>query len=67
MRLLALTHLSTRYFPREVRAEAQAVFPSTVVPRDFDVIEVPFPERGEPVLVKGGREPEPAAAIVPRG
>ena len=65
VRLLALTHLSTRYFPREVRAEAQAVYASTVVPRDFDVIEVPFPERGEPVLVKGGREPEPDAAAVP--
>ncbi len=26
--------------------------PSTVVPRDFDAIEVPFPERGGPALVK---------------
>ena len=36
------------------------MFPATVVPRDFDSIEVPFPERGEPVLVKGEREPAPA-------
>jgi ribonuclease Z len=62
VRLLALTHLSTRYFPREVRAEARAVFAPTVVPRDFDVIEVPFPERGEPELVKSHREPDPAGA-----
>src|SRR5215217_87668 len=60
VRLLALCHLSTRYFPREVRDEARAVFPATVVPHDFDTIEVPFPERGEPVLVKGDREPAPA-------
>src|SRR3954451_7679397 len=59
VRLLALTHLSTRYFPREVREEARATFPNTVVPRDFDAIGVPFPERGEPALVKP--EPEPAA------
>ena len=52
MRLLALTHLSTRYFPRDVRDEARAVFPDTIVPRDFDSIEIPFPERGEPHLVK---------------
>jgi ribonuclease Z len=52
VKLLALTHLSTRYFPREIRDEARAVFPATVVPRDFDTIEVPFPERGEPHLVK---------------
>jgi ribonuclease Z len=52
VRLLALTHLSTRYFPRDVRDEARAVFPETIVPRDFDTIEVPFPERGEPHLVK---------------
>jgi ribonuclease Z len=50
--LLALTHLSTRYFPREVRDEARATFANTVVPRDFDAIEVPFPERGEPQLVR---------------
>jgi ribonuclease Z len=57
VRLLALTHLSTRYFPRDVRDEARALFPNTVVPRDFDAIEVPFPERGEPALVKAEREP----------
>ncbi len=42
VRLLALTHLSTRYFGSELAEEARAVFPDTVVPRDFDVIEVPF-------------------------
>jgi ribonuclease Z len=61
VRLLALTHLSTRYFPRDVRDEARATFPGTVVPRDFDAIDVPFPERGEPALVKAEREPAPAA------
>ena len=61
VRLLALTHLSTRYFPRDVRDEARATFPGTVVPRDFDAIEIPFPERGEPVLVKPEREPAPAS------
>jgi ribonuclease Z len=62
VRLLALTHLSTRYFPRDVRDEARATFPATVVPRDFDAIAVPFPERGEPSLVKPEREPAPAPA-----
>jgi ribonuclease Z len=62
VKLLALTHLSTRYFPREIRDEARAVFAGTIVPRDFDGIEIPFPERGAPALVKGGQEPDPAAA-----
>ena len=62
VRLLALTHLSTRYFPRDIREEARAVFPNTVVPRDFDEVAVPFPERGEPAIVKPEREPEPAGA-----
>jgi ribonuclease Z len=62
VRLLALTHLSTRYFPRDIREEARAIFPNTVVPRDFDEIAVPFPERGEPAIVKPEREPEPAGA-----
>jgi ribonuclease Z len=64
--LLALTHLSNRYFGPEIAREAQAIFPETVVPRDFDVVEVPFPERGTPQLVKGGaahrREPEPVSS-----
>jgi ribonuclease Z len=56
VRLLALTHLSTRFFPREIREEARATFASTVVPRDFDAIDVPFPERGGPELVKPAAE-----------
>ena len=48
MRLLALTHVSPRYFGPELADEARAVFPDTVVPRDFDLIEVPFAERGTP-------------------
>ena len=56
VRLLALTHLSARYAGREVLDEARALFPRTVVPRDFDLIQVAFPERGEPDLVeRGGR------------
>ena len=52
--LLALTHLSNRYFGPEVGREARTIFPATVVPKDFDVIDVPFPERGLPQLVRGG-------------
>jgi ribonuclease Z len=52
--LLALTHLSNRYFGPEIVREARTIFPETVVPKDFDVIDVPFPERGPPRLVKGG-------------
>jgi ribonuclease Z len=54
VKLLALTHLSNRYFGPEIVREARAVFPDTVVPRDFDIIDVPFPERGAPRLLKGG-------------
>jgi ribonuclease Z len=54
VQLLALTHLSTRYSGGDVVREARAVFAETVVPRDFDVIEVPFRERGAPQLVKAG-------------
>lgn len=53
-RMLVLTHLSNRYFGPEIAREARAIFPETVVPRDFDIIDVPFPERGAPRLVKGG-------------
>jgi ribonuclease Z len=52
VRLLALTHLSTRYAGGELRDEARAIFPRTELPRDFDTIEVPFAEKGEPELVR---------------
>jgi ribonuclease Z len=59
--VLALTHVSSRYFGSELAREAREVFPETVVPRDFDVIEVPFPERGAPRLIRGGANAEPAS------
>ncbi len=73
--LLALTHLSNRYFGGEIEREAQEVFHETVVPRDLDIIVVPFPERGSPELVKGGathrHDPPPlkseAVAAAPEG
>jgi ribonuclease Z len=63
VRMLALVHVSTRYHVRRVRDEARAVFPRAVVPRDFDAVEIPFPERGEPALVRW--DPEHAAEPEP--
>ncbi len=67
VRLLALTHFSTRYAVSALRDEARAIFPKVVVPRDFDTIEVPFPERGEPQLVRWDSRrdaaDEPAEAV----
>jgi ribonuclease Z len=68
--LLALTHLSNRYFGPEAAREARAVFPDTVVPRDFDIIEARYQERGGPRLIKGGalprrRESAPAEETAP--
>ncbi|HEX8086688.1 MAG TPA: ribonuclease Z [Solirubrobacteraceae bacterium] len=62
VRMLALTHLSTRYGGREIKDEARAVFPATVVPRDFDVIEIPFAEKGDPEVVRPARGDDPSAA-----
>ena len=58
VKLLALTHVSTRYFGHQVVEEATQLFPSTVVPRDFDLVAIPFPERGEPELVRSGARSE---------
>lgn len=54
VKLLALTHVSTRYFGHQVVEEATQLFPETVVPRDFDVVSIPFPERGRPELIRSG-------------
>jgi ribonuclease Z len=71
VRLLALTHVSSRYGGGQLREEARAVFAATEAPRDFDTIEVPFPERGGATLLRwsdrqareraGGREDLEAA------
>ncbi len=72
VRLLALTHLSSRYGGGEIREEARAIFPTAVVPRDFDTIDVPFPERGPARLVRWSERqarepahPEPQADSPP--
>ena len=55
VKLLALIHVSPRYAGPDLRDEARAVFERTIVPRDFDRVELPFPERGDPVHVKAER------------
>lgn len=50
VRLLVLTHVSSRYAGGEMRDEARAVFAATEAGRDFDTIDVPFPERGRASL-----------------
>ena len=73
VRMLALTHISSRYAGPELRDEARAVFGATDVLRDFDTIEVPFPERGRASLERWserkarerGPEGEPASRAEP--
>jgi ribonuclease Z len=65
--LLALTHLSSRYFAPIIEKEAREVFEQTVVPKDFDVIEIPYRERGEPQLVKWRDYRERTLAKEPTG
>jgi ribonuclease Z len=54
VKLLALVHISSRYHVGKVIEEARDVFEPTVAPKDFDVIDLPFPERGEPKLLPNG-------------
>jgi ribonuclease Z len=65
VRLLALTHFSSRYAGGELREEARAVFAATEAPRDFDTIEVPFPERGPAKLVRWAERQALIAAQAP--
>ena len=55
--MLALVHASTRYDVRDLLAEAREVMPGAIAPRDFDVVEIPFPERGGPRLIERGAKP----------
>jgi ribonuclease Z len=61
VKLLALVHISSRYHVGTVIEEAKEVFEPTVAPKDFDVIELPFPERGEPKLIPNGAAERPVA------
>jgi len=54
VKMLALVHISSRYHVGTVLEEAREVYEPSFAPRDFDVIEIPFPERGEPRLVPNG-------------
>jgi ribonuclease Z len=54
VKMLALVHISSRYHVGKVLEEAREVYAATVAPRDFDSVEVPFGERGEPKLVQNG-------------
>jgi len=59
--MLALVHISSRHFVPDILAEARAAFTATVAPRDFDLIDIPLPERGGPELIKDGSRAGPAA------
>ncbi|MBI5311074.1 MAG: ribonuclease Z [Actinobacteria bacterium] len=61
VKLLCLNHVSARYFGKELRDQAREVFAGSEMPRDFDSVEIPFPERGEPRLVKFSRNDRPQA------
>ncbi len=61
VKALALVHISSRYHVGAVLDEARAEFPAAVAPRDFDLIEIPFPERGDPRLVENGARERPEA------
>lgn len=48
---LILTHLSRRYFERDIRHEAQAIFPNTTIARDFDHYQIT--REGAKLITKG--------------
>lgn len=64
VRMLVLTHISNRYFGKELQEEARAIFENTVLPRDFDLINVPYAESGEPTLIQNGsRDTHPQVTL----
>jgi len=69
VKLLVLTHISSRYAGGELLDEARAIFAASESARDFDTVEVPFPERGVARLERWSerraREQRDAAASAP--
>ena len=61
VKALALVHISSRYHVGAVLDEARAEFAEAFAPRDFDLVEIPFPERGGPRLVENGARERPEA------
>lgn len=56
--MLALVHISARYHVGVALEEAREAFPNSVAPRDFDLIEIPLPEKGKPRHVREGAIPK---------
>ena len=56
VKLLALNHVSPRHPPSVLVEEATQVFARTILPRDFDRVEIPFPERGAPKHIRRSDE-----------
>ncbi len=54
VRMLALVHISARHFVPDLLDQAREEFASVIAPRDFDLVEIPFPERGGPKLIREG-------------
>jgi ribonuclease Z len=66
VKMLALVHISSRYHVGTVLEEAREVFEPSLAPRDFDVIEIPFSERGEATLIaNGARERDGPSEVDP--
>jgi ribonuclease Z len=61
--MLLLTHISNRYTGRDISEEAQEVFPNAICVNDFDLVEIPFPERGEPRYIRKGARPPRRATV----
>ena len=66
VKALALVHISSRYHVGSVLDEAREEFPAAFAPRDFDLVEIPFPERGEPRLVENGARERAEAEAAPK-
>ena len=58
VKLLALVHISARYHVGAVLEEAREIFQGSFAPRDFDLVEIPLPEKGDPRHIREGAIPD---------